>query len=144
MDITRLLIGGTIANTQYSGSPPPAVIYKLGAHSPHFSGRKLKPFPPVKPPCIFLKPCVCSNTTKSVGYCIINSPRPLYSPLYSGIPDAPLDVQVEAGPQKGSVLITWLPVTITTAGTSNGAKVLGYAVFADGACIDELMSPTGG
>ena len=60
-----------------------------------------------------------------------------------GIPDAPLDVQVEAGPQEGTLLITWLPVTITTAGTSNGAVVTGYSVYVDGKVIKDLHSPTG-
>ncbi len=50
-----------------------------------------------------------------------------------GLPDAPLNVSVEAGPQEGSVLLTWLPVTLSSAAahaTSNGARVTGYAVYA--------------
>lgn len=50
----------------------------------------------------------------------------------TGPPDAPLDVQVELGPKPGVLLITWLPVTIDAAGTSNGVRVTGYAVYADG------------
>ena len=61
----------------------------------------------------------------------------------SGIPDAPVDVQVEAGPQDGSLLVTWLPVTINTSGTSNGASVTGYVVFTDGHRVKEILSPTG-
>ena len=60
-----------------------------------------------------------------------------------GLPDAPLDVQVESGPKEGTLLITWLPVTITTLGTSNGTKVVGYVVFIDGQVIKELPNPTG-
>lgn len=55
-----------------------------------------------------------------------------------------MDVQVEAGPQDGSLLVTWLPVTInSTGGTSNGAPVTGYAVYADGKKVTEVESPTG-
>lgn len=46
-----------------------------------------------------------------------------------GLPDPPVDVQVEPGPQNNTILVTWHPVT---AGTSNGAVVTGYAVFAEG------------
>jgi len=49
-----------------------------------------------------------------------------------GPPDAPLDVQVEPGPSPGILIISWLPVTIDAAGTSNGVRVTGYAVYADG------------
>ena len=51
-----------------------------------------------------------------------------------------MDVQVEAGPQDNTLLVTWNPVT---AGTSNGAIVTGYAVFADGRKILEIDSPSG-
>ncbi|XP_037796181.1 uncharacterized protein LOC119591500 [Penaeus monodon] len=61
-----------------------------------------------------------------------------------GLPDPPVDVQVEPGPQDGSLLVTWLPVTInSTGGTSNGAPVTGYAVYADGKKVTEVESPTG-
>lgn len=29
-------------------------------------------------------------------------------------------------------MISWLPVTIDAAGTSNGVRVTGYAIYADG------------
>ncbi|KAK7072818.1 Src y 3 domain protein [Halocaridina rubra] len=62
----------------------------------------------------------------------------------SRLPDPPVDVQVEPGPQDGSLLVTWLPVTInSTGGTSNGAPVTGYAVYADGKKVTEVESPTG-
>ncbi|XP_068126149.1 peripheral-type benzodiazepine receptor-associated protein 1 isoform X2 [Hyperolius riggenbachi] len=62
----------------------------------------------------------------------------------AGPPDAPLDVQVELGPKPGILLITWLPVTIDAAGTSNGVRVTGYAVYADGQKVLEVTSPTAG
>ncbi|CAL4059253.1 unnamed protein product [Meganyctiphanes norvegica] len=64
--------------------------------------------------------------------------------LPKGLPDPPVDVQVEQGPQDGSLLVTWLPVTINNmGGTSNGAPVTGYAVYADGKKVTEVESPTG-
>lgn len=50
----------------------------------------------------------------------------------TGTPDAPLDVQVETGPSPGILVISWLPVTIDAEGSSNGVRVTGYAVYADG------------
>ncbi|XP_067864228.1 RIMS-binding protein 2-like isoform X2 [Heptranchias perlo] len=67
-----------------------------------------------------------------------------FSTLTGGPPDAPLDVQIEAGPTPGIVLINWLPVTIDAAGTSNGVRVTGYVVYADGQKIIEVTSPTAG
>ncbi|RXG56729.1 RIMS-binding protein 2 [Armadillidium vulgare] len=64
--------------------------------------------------------------------------------LPKGLPDPPVDVQVEIGPQDGSLLVTWLPVTLnSSSGTSNGALVTGYAVYADGKKVTEVDSPTG-
>jgi RIMS-binding protein 2 len=60
-----------------------------------------------------------------------------------GLPDPPVDIQVENGPQDGTLLVTWLPVTINNAGTSNGAPVTGYAVYADGKKVCDVDSPTG-
>ena len=60
-----------------------------------------------------------------------------------GIPDSPIDVQIEVGPQEGTLLVTWLPVTITNAGLSNGAVVTGYAIYGDGTCFKQVPDPTG-
>lgn len=51
--------------------------------------------------------------------------------LPAGPPDAPLDVQLEHGPSPGIAVISWLPVTIDAAGTSNGVRVTGYTIYAD-------------
>ncbi|XP_043574587.1 peripheral-type benzodiazepine receptor-associated protein 1-like isoform X12 [Chiloscyllium plagiosum] len=67
-----------------------------------------------------------------------------FSTLPGGPPDAPLDIQIEASPSPGIVLISWLPVTIDAAGTSNGVRVTGYAVYVDGQKIIEVASPTAG
>ena len=40
------------------------------------------------------------------------------------------------------MVVTWLPVTINPAGTSNGAPVTGYVVYADGRNIKVVDSGT--
>ncbi|XP_007481884.2 peripheral-type benzodiazepine receptor-associated protein 1 isoform X7 [Monodelphis domestica] len=67
-----------------------------------------------------------------------------FTTLAAGPPDAPLDVQIEQGPSSGILLISWLPVTIDAAGSSNGVRVTGYAIYADGQKIMEVASPTAG
>ncbi|KAM6049342.1 peripheral-type benzodiazepine receptor-associated protein 1 isoform 8-T8 [Chlamydotis macqueenii] len=67
-----------------------------------------------------------------------------FTTLLAGTPDAPLDVQVEAGPSPGILVISWLPVTIDAEGSSNGVRVTGYAVYADGQKAIEVTSPTAG
>ncbi|XP_061904497.1 peripheral-type benzodiazepine receptor-associated protein 1 isoform X2 [Entelurus aequoreus] len=62
----------------------------------------------------------------------------------AGPPDAPLDVQLEHGPSPGIALISWLPVTIDNAGTSNGVHVTGYTIYADKKKVLEVSSPTAG
>ncbi|XP_065333929.1 RIMS-binding protein 2 isoform X16 [Cloeon dipterum] len=54
-----------------------------------------------------------------------------------GLPDPPVDVQVENGPQDGTMLVTWMPVA------GSGAPVTGYAVYADGKKVTDIDSPTG-
>ncbi|XP_077360966.1 peripheral-type benzodiazepine receptor-associated protein 1 isoform X2 [Festucalex cinctus] len=62
----------------------------------------------------------------------------------TGPPDAPLDVQLEHGPSPGIAIISWLPVTIDCAGTSNGVRVTGYTIYADKKKVLEVSSPTAG
>ncbi|CAG2104011.1 unnamed protein product, partial [Medioppia subpectinata] len=59
------------------------------------------------------------------------------------LPDPPVDIQVENGPQEGTLLVTWLPVTLNQFGTSNNCPVTGYAVFAGHKKLSEIDSPTG-
>uniref|UniRef100_A0A1A8Q8Y2 Peripheral-type benzodiazepine receptor-associated protein 1 n=1 Tax=Nothobranchius rachovii TaxID=451742 RepID=A0A1A8Q8Y2_9TELE len=61
-----------------------------------------------------------------------------FNTLMAGPPDAPLDVQLEPGPSAGIALISWLPVTIDAAGTSNGVRVIGYTIYADKKKVLEL------
>ncbi|KAJ8266301.1 hypothetical protein GJAV_G00128850 [Gymnothorax javanicus] len=67
-----------------------------------------------------------------------------FTTLMAGPPDAPLDVQLDLGPSPGIALVSWLPVTIDAAGTSNGVRVTGYTIFADKNKVLEVSSPTAG
>lgn len=60
------------------------------------------------------------------------------------LPDAPLDVQVQLAPSAEFLVVNWLPVTIDSAGSSNGVKVTGYAVYISGEKVAEIASPTAG
>ncbi|XP_065214822.1 RIMS-binding protein 2-like isoform X3 [Planococcus citri] len=60
--------------------------------------------------------------------------------LPKGMPDPPSEIQVEVGPQDGTLLVTWIPVMAESA---NGAPVTGYAVYADGKKVTDIDSPTG-
>ncbi|XP_060768673.1 RIMS-binding protein 2-like isoform X1 [Neoarius graeffei] len=67
-----------------------------------------------------------------------------FTTLTAGPPDAPLDVQLEQGPTPGIAQVSWLPVTIDAAGTSNGVRVTGYTIYADKKKVLEVSSPTAG
>lgn len=49
------------------------------------------------------------------------------------------EIQVEAGPQDGTLLVTWQPVTRPPS----SGPVTGYAVYADGKKVTDVDSPTG-
>ncbi|KAL0267033.1 UNVERIFIED_CONTAM: hypothetical protein PYX00_009410 [Menopon gallinae] len=59
-----------------------------------------------------------------------------------GLPEAPCDIQVEPGPQDGTLLVTWVPVT-TGLSVNVPSPVTGYAVYADGKKVTDVDSPTG-
>lgn len=62
----------------------------------------------------------------------------------AGPPDPPLDVLVEHHTSPGFLVVSWLPVTIHSAGSSNGVQVTGYAVYADGLKVAETTDATAG
>ncbi|KAM9621782.1 RIMS-binding protein 3B-like [Trichechus inunguis] len=62
----------------------------------------------------------------------------------AGPPDPPLDVLVEHHSLPGLLVVSWLPVTINSAGSSNGVQVTGYAVYADGLKVAEVADATAG
>ena len=56
-----------------------------------------------------------------------------------------MDVRVEPGPQDGTVLVTWIPVTLNVSAGGDKTKtspVTGYAVFADGKRVTDVDSPS--
>ena len=63
------------------------------------------------------------------------------------LPDAPLGVQVEAGPQRGTLLVTWTPVPDKKPVDEEAAALIraitGYAVYVDGTMVKQLDSPSG-
>ncbi|XP_075220462.1 RIMS binding protein [Lycorma delicatula] len=59
--------------------------------------------------------------------------------LPKGLPEPPVDIQVEPGPQDGTLLVTWQPAS----NSGNPALVTGYAVYADGKKVTDVDSPTG-
>ncbi|XP_073998892.1 RIMS-binding protein 2-like isoform X2 [Rhodnius prolixus] len=62
--------------------------------------------------------------------------------LPKGLPEPPVDIQVEAGPQDGTLLVTWQPPSSASPHTA-GSLVTGYAVYADGKKVTDVDSPTG-
>ncbi|KAI6188109.1 hypothetical protein M3Y98_00318600 [Aphelenchoides besseyi] len=58
-----------------------------------------------------------------------------------GLPDPPSNVQVEIGPQPGTLLISWRPVT-TQPRPPSRAAVHSYLVYADGRNIAQVPSAT--
>ena len=63
------------------------------------------------------------------------------------LPDAPMGVQVEAGPQRGTLLVMWSPVPDKKPVDEEAAAMMraitGYAVYVDGTMVKQLDSPTG-
>lgn len=66
-----------------------------------------------------------------------------FKTMPKSLPDPPVNVQVEAGPQRRTLLVTWLPLTLNDFGVSNGCPVTGYAVFAGHKKLADIDSPTG-
>ncbi|KAM9821933.1 RIMS-binding protein 2 isoform 16-T18 [Syngnathus typhle] len=60
----------------------------------------------------------------------------------AGPPLPPQEVQVQCGQTPGVLQVRWKPPPLTTAGTSNGASVIGYAVCTKGEKIAEVLYPT--
>lgn len=58
------------------------------------------------------------------------------------MPEPPLNVQILGNqPSSGGLEVTWIPVTITEKGTSNGARVTGYKVYINALPCTEVTSP---
>ncbi|EPB77450.1 hypothetical protein ANCCEY_03433 [Ancylostoma ceylanicum] len=58
-----------------------------------------------------------------------------------GLPDPPTNVQAENGPQAGTLLVSWTPVTNQPKPPSRAA-VHSYLIYADGKNIAQVPSAT--
>ncbi|XP_063271913.1 RIMS-binding protein 2 isoform X6 [Prinia subflava] len=64
-----------------------------------------------------------------------------FSTLPAGPPAPPQDVSVRAGPAPGTLQVCWKPPALSATGTSHGASVTGYGVYAKGQRVAEVMFP---
>ncbi|XP_063000006.1 RIMS-binding protein 2 [Elgaria multicarinata webbii] len=64
-----------------------------------------------------------------------------FSTLPAGPPAPPQDIRIQAGPTPGTILVSWKPPILTATGTSNGATVTGYGVYAKGQRVAEVIFP---
>ncbi|NWV71528.1 RIMB2 protein, partial [Malurus elegans] len=65
-----------------------------------------------------------------------------FSTLPAGPPAPPQDVAVRAGATPGTLQVSWKPPTLTATGTSHGATVTGYGVYAKGQRVAEVPFPS--
>uniref|UniRef100_A0A8C4KAW4 RIMS-binding protein 2 n=1 Tax=Dromaius novaehollandiae TaxID=8790 RepID=A0A8C4KAW4_DRONO len=65
-----------------------------------------------------------------------------FSTLPAGPPAPPQDVTVRAGSTPATMQVSWKPPTLTATGTSHGASVTGYGVYAKGQRVAEVIFPT--
>ncbi|XP_009272599.1 PREDICTED: RIMS-binding protein 2 isoform X2 [Aptenodytes forsteri] len=65
-----------------------------------------------------------------------------FSTLPAGPPAPPQDVTVRAGSSPATIQVSWKPPTLTATGTSHGANVTGYGVYAKGQRVAEVIFPT--
>ncbi|NWI15682.1 RIMB2 protein, partial [Crypturellus soui] len=64
-----------------------------------------------------------------------------FSTLPAGPPAPPQDVTVRAGSTPATLQVSWKPPTLTATGTSHGANVTGYGVYAKGQRVAEVIFP---
>ncbi|KAH0625366.1 hypothetical protein JD844_014832 [Phrynosoma platyrhinos] len=65
-----------------------------------------------------------------------------FSTLPAGPPAPPQDIRIQAGPTPGTILVSWKLPILTATGTSNGANVTGYGIYAKGQRVAEVNFPT--
>ncbi|XP_069476210.1 RIMS-binding protein 2 isoform X19 [Ambystoma mexicanum] len=65
-----------------------------------------------------------------------------FSTLPAGPPSPPQDVSIHARSTPVTVLVSWRPPLLSPTGTSNGASVIGYGVYAKGQRVAEVIFPT--
>ncbi|XP_057892599.1 RIMS-binding protein 2 isoform X5 [Melospiza georgiana] len=64
-----------------------------------------------------------------------------FSTLPAGPPAPPQEVCVRAGSAPGMLQVCWKPPVLSATGTSHGATVTGYAVYAKGQRVSEVSLP---
>ncbi|CAH2295701.1 RIMS-binding 2 isoform X3 [Pelobates cultripes] len=64
-----------------------------------------------------------------------------FSTQPSGPPIPPEEVAVHPGPTPVTLLVTWKPPVLSPTGTSNGASVTGFSVYARGQKVAEVVFP---
>ncbi|NXP59217.1 RIMB2 protein, partial [Chloropsis cyanopogon] len=64
-----------------------------------------------------------------------------FSTLPAGPPAPPQDVAVRAGSTPGTIQVSWKPPALSATGTSHGASVTGYGVYAKGQRVAEVTFP---
>uniref|UniRef100_A0A8C5Q796 RIMS binding protein 2 n=1 Tax=Leptobrachium leishanense TaxID=445787 RepID=A0A8C5Q796_9ANUR len=64
-----------------------------------------------------------------------------FSTQPSGPPIAPEEVAVHPGPTPVTLLVTWKAPVLSPTGTSNGANVTGFSVYAKGQKVAEVVFP---
>ncbi|NXD02810.1 RIMB2 protein, partial [Certhia familiaris] len=64
-----------------------------------------------------------------------------FSTLPAGPPAPPQDVAVRAGSTPGTLQVCWKPPALSATGTSHGASVTGYGVYAKGQRVAEVIFP---
>ncbi|XP_075290957.1 RIMS-binding protein 2 isoform X6 [Opisthocomus hoazin] len=65
-----------------------------------------------------------------------------FSTLPAGPPAPPQDITVRTGSSPATIQVSWKPPTLTATGTSHGASVTGYGVYAKGQRVAEVIFPT--
>ncbi|XP_077691157.1 RIMS-binding protein 2 isoform X5 [Eretmochelys imbricata] len=65
-----------------------------------------------------------------------------FSTLPAGPPAPPQDITIQAGSTPATIQVSWKPPTLTCTGTSNGANITGYGVYAKGQRVAEVIFPT--
>ncbi|NWY98965.1 RIMB2 protein, partial [Loxia curvirostra] len=64
-----------------------------------------------------------------------------FSTLPAGPPAPPQEVSVRAGSAPGTLQVCWKPPALSATGTSHGASVTGYGVYAKGQRVAEVALP---
>lgn len=59
-----------------------------------------------------------------------------------GPPAPPQDVTVRAGSTQATIQVSWKPPALTATGTSHGANVTGYGVYAKGQRVSSSVAGT--